>query len=51
MWHPAQLSAGRPTAGIFFVRQLAGLILGRFDFERQPNVSPLILDPYTCTIR
>jgi phospholipase C len=37
--------------GSFSFDQLAGSILNMFDFEHEPNVSPLILDPYTGTIR
>jgi phospholipase C len=44
------LPEGQPL-GSFSFDQLAGSILGMFDFERQPNVSPLLLDPYTGTTR
>jgi phospholipase C len=44
------LPEGLPL-GSFSFDQLAGSILGMFDFEHPPNVRPLILDPYTGTIR
>jgi phospholipase C len=44
------LPEGQPL-GSFSFDQIAGSIVGMFDFEHEPNVSPLILDPYTGTIR
>jgi phospholipase C len=44
------LPEGQPL-GSFSFDQLAGSILAMFDFDDQPNLSPLILDPYAGTIR
>jgi phospholipase C len=42
------LPEGQPL-GSYSFDQLAGSILGMFDFDDRPNLSPLILDPYTGT--
>ena len=42
------LAAGQPL-GSFSFDQFAGSILGMFDFDNRPNLSPLILDPLTGT--
>jgi phospholipase C len=39
------------SLGSFSFDQLAGSILNMFDFDDRPNLSPLILDPYTGTTR
>ena len=44
------LPQGQPL-GSFSFDQLAGSILDMFDFDDQPNLSPLVLDPLTGTIR
>jgi phospholipase C len=44
------LPQGQPL-GSFSFDQLAGSILNMFDFDDQPNLSRLILDPLTGTIR
>jgi phospholipase C len=42
------LQPGQPL-GSFSFDQFAGSILGMFDFDNRPNLSPLILDPLTGT--
>jgi phospholipase C len=46
----ATLPEGQPL-GSFSFDQLAGSILGMFDFDDRPNLNRLILDPYTGTLR
>jgi phospholipase C len=43
------LSPGQPL-GSFSFDQFAGSILGMFDFDDRPNLTPLFLDPLTGTI-
>ena len=43
------LPQGQPL-GSFSFDQFSGSILGMFDFANQPNLNPLILDPYTGMI-